>query len=223
METTTTPIRGRPVMARGLLQPLGVAGSVVRRRPRVGGREVLSRRLARELERNVGAEERVDLCVRGESGHAIACLADRLLLLKAGFFAGTTFGSTATTIYYKDVTGIQIHVKLLSGWIEISSPSFQGRERKHTRPSRLNDRDVYKLPNCFPIQKRHRAAYTLVLAELRARVAATKESSHRMSSLSEIERLAALHREGLLDESEFALVKERVLRDAGSHLSSRAI
>ena len=94
-------------------------------------------------------DETVRLCLRGDLGHALVCLDDRLLVLKAGFHAGTTFGSMSATMFLRDVTGIQVRTHLLSGWIEISSPSFQGSDVKRTRMAgpRTTERDVYKLPN----------------------------------------------------------------------------
>ena len=162
------------------------------RRPRVGGPEILTRRLRRELDRQTLEGERVRFCVRGDLGHALVCLDDRLLVLKSGFHAGTTFGTQAATIFYRDVTGIQVRMHLVSGWIEISSPSFQGRERKRTRHPRTSDRDVYKLPNCVPIHRSHLDTYAGPLAELRRLVARAKDGSPRSDLVAELERLSAL-------------------------------
>jgi hypothetical protein len=187
--------------------------SLFRSRP-VGGVEILSRRLSRELERNMKPDESVRFCLRGDLGHALVCLDDRLLILKGGFHAGTTFGAMAATIFYQDVTGIQLRMHLVSGWIEISSPSFQGRERKHTRHPRSSDRDVYKLPNCVPISRRHADAYGVPLAELRRLVAEAKVQRVAGGVVAELERLAELRRSGLLDEQEFLAAKSRVLEPA---------
>jgi hypothetical protein len=181
------------------------------RRPVVGGVEILGKRARRELVRNMETDEEVRFCLRGDLGHTLVCLDDRLLIIKAGFHAGTTFGAMSATIFYPDVTGIQLRMHLVSGWIEISSPSFQGRERKHTRHPRSSDRDVYKLPNCVPINRRYADDYRAPLAELRRLVAAAKPQQAHEGVVPELERLAALHREGLLDGDEFAAAKARVL------------
>lgn len=181
------------------------------RKPVVGGADILGRRLRRELDRNMQPGEEVRFCLRGDLGHALVCLDDRLVILKSGFHAGTTFGAMSATIYYQDVTGIQLRMHLVSGWIEISSPSFQGRERKHTRHPRSSDRDVYKLPNCVPINRRHVEAYRAPLTELRRLVATAKQHQAAAGVVAELERLAALRRDGLLDEHEFAAAKARIL------------
>jgi hypothetical protein len=191
------------------------------RRPRVGGAEILTRRLRRELARHVLAGEQVRFCVRGDLGHALVCLDDRLLILKSGFHAGTTFGTQAATIFYRDVTGIQVRMHLVSGWIEISSPSFQGRERKRTRHPRTSDRDVYKLPNCVPIHRSHLGTYEEPLAELRRLVARAKDGSPRSDVVAELERLSTLADAGHLDVDEYARAKALVLGDQRDRLDDQ--
>ena len=186
------------------------------RRPRVGGPEILTRRLRRELTRHMVDGESVRFCVRGDLGHALVCLDDRLLVLKSGFHAGTTFGTQAATIFYRDVTGIQVRMHLVSGWIEISSPSFQGRERKRTRHPRTSDRDVYKLPNCVPIHRSHLDTYAEPLAELRRLVTQAKGGSPRSGVVAELERLSTLADSGHLDGDEYARAKALVLSDDAS-------
>jgi hypothetical protein len=183
------------------------------RRPRVGGAEILTRRLRRELARQVADGEQIRFCIRGDLGHALVCLEDRLLVLKSGFHAGTTFGTQAATIFYRDVTGIQVRMHLVSGWIEISSPSFQGRERKRTRHPRTSDRDVYKLPNCIPIHRSHLDSYAEPLAELRRLVARAKDGLPRTDVVAELERLSALADAGHLDGHEYVRAKALVLGD----------
>jgi hypothetical protein len=102
---------------------------------------------------------------------------------------------------------------LVSGWIEISSPSFQGRERKRTRHPRTSDRDVYKLPNCVPIHRSHLDAYAGPLAEVRALVARSRDGSPRTDVVAELERLSALSAAGHLDAGEYARAKALVLGD----------
>lgn len=201
----------RPSFAARLWLPLG------RRAPKVGGPEILSRRLQRELRRQTLEGESTRFCLRGDLGHALVCLDDRLIVLKAGFHAGTTFGAMAATIFYRDVTGIQVRMHLVSGWIEISSPSFQGRERKKTRHPRSSDRDVYKLPNCVPIHRPYLDEYAAPLAELRRLVAeakdvtATQATVERSSVVAELERLSRLAESGQIDDDEYARAKALVL------------
>ena len=196
----------------GPAQREGIRGRLFHRR-KVGGPEILTRRLRRELLRQTREGEPVRFCLRGDLGHALVCLDDRVIVLKSGFHAGTTFGTMASTIFYRDVTGIQVRMHLVSGWIEISSPSFQGRERKRSRHPRTSDRDVYKLPNCVPIHRLHLDQYDEPLAELRRLVAESKEQIVRLDVVAELERLSSLAEAGRLDEQEYTRAKSMLLDD----------
>jgi hypothetical protein len=189
-----------------------------RRQEFVGGTEILSRRVRREVERHVSEDERVLFCLRGSLSHSLVALEERLLIVKPGFHAGTTFGSLVTTFYYQDVTGIQLHTFLVTGWIEVSSPSFQGRERKRNRQPRTSDRDVYKLPNCIPISKRRVESYQEALGLLRDRIEYCKRYGRVASEppplLASLERIANLLRTGALSESEYERLKQVLLESA---------
>jgi hypothetical protein len=184
----------------------------------VGGPEILTPRVLREVEAHVAQEERVLFCLRGSLSHSLVALENRLLIVKPGFHAGTTFGSLVTTFYYQDVTAIQLHTFLLTGWIEVSSPSFQGRERKRNRQPRSSDRDVYKLPNCIPISKRHVRTYQPALAQLRARIEFCKRYGRVASDppplLGSLERIADLRRAGALTDAEYDRLKQVLLETA---------
>jgi hypothetical protein len=187
------------------------------RRPLVGGAEVLSRRLRRELEVSTQSGEQIHFCLRGELGNALVCLDDRLLILKRGFHAGTTFGAMTATIFYPDVTGIQVRMHLVSGWIEISSPSFQGSDHRGRARSQGAGSSVFKQPNCVPVSRRHVGAYREALAELRRLVAVSKLEQHN-GLVDQLERLATLRQRGLLDEREFSAAKSKLVEAAAAQL-----
>jgi hypothetical protein len=190
------------------------------RGPLVGGVEILASRLRRELERNTETDEPVRFCVRGKAGHALVCLGDRLLILKRGVHAGAAFGTMAATIFYRDVTGIQVRMHLISGWIEISTPSFQGTERNGTGQARQAGKHrVVTQPNCVPVHRRHLETYHVALAELRGLVAEAKLERDHRGVVTQLERLADLHRRGAVDDREFGLAKARILESAAEGLS----
>ena len=189
----------------------------------VGGVEILSRRVRREVERQVAEHENVLFCLRGSLNHSLIALDERLVIVKPGFHAGTMFGTLTTTFYYTDVTGIQVHTFLLTGWIEVSSPSFQGRERKRNRQPRTSDRDVYKLPNCIPIGKRRVDDYHEALARLREQIELCKlrlpVSSDAPPLIASLERIANLRRTGALSEGEYTRLKEVLLESANGGMT----
>jgi len=193
----------------------------------VGGVEILSRRVRREVERQVSEHEHVLFCLRGSLNHSLIALDERLLIVKPGFHAGTMFGTLTTTFYYGDVTGIQLHTFIFTGWIEVSSPSFQGRERKRNRQPRTSDRDVYKLPNCIPIGKRRVDAYHEALAWLRERIEAAERQTAAPSPessplIASLERIANLRSTGALSEPEYERLKGVLLASADGGMTVSA-
>jgi hypothetical protein len=193
------------------------------RRPLVGGVEILGGRLRRELARNTQADETVRFCVRGKAGHALVCLGDRLLIVKHGARAGAAFGTMAATIFYRDVTGIQVRMHLLSGWIEISTPSFQGTERKRPAQGRPAARHgVIAQPNCISVRRRHVELYHLALSELRRLVADAKLEHGEQGVVAQLDQLGALYRRGVVDDREFALAKARILGGAPGEVTRLA-
>ena len=162
--------------------------------------------------------ENVRCCLRGDLNHSLVMLDDRLLIVKPGFHAGSTFGALTTSIRYADITGIQLHSFLVSAWIEISSPSFQGRERKRNRQPRTSDRDVYKLPNCVPIKKRRLDDCQPALRELHERIDAAHEPHHSAGSsvgstriVIELTRLSDLLERGAITDAEYQLAKRSLI------------
>jgi hypothetical protein len=165
------------------------------------------------VEAHTSEHEQVRFCLRGDLNHSLVVLADRLLIVKPGFHAGTTFGSLVTTIFHRDVTGIQVQTYVMSAWIEISTPSFQGRERKRNRHPRPSDRDVYKLPNCIPIKKRRLSGYREPLASLLDLVRSAKETAAPAAPPlpGQLAELVELRQEGLLTDAEFERAKTLLL------------
>lgn len=197
-----------------------------RRKSVAGGLEVLSSRVLQEVERHSTPDEGVLFCLRGSLNHSLIAFDERILIVKPGFHAGTTFGSLVTTFYYQDVTGIQLHTFLFSGWIEVSSPSFQGRERKRNRQPRGSNQDVYKLPNCVPISKRRVDDYRPYLARLRERIEHCKRHGRAPAEapplVGSLERIAELHRSGVLSEAEFVRLKQVLLENADAGIAGSA-
>lgn len=66
----------------------------------------------------------------GNFNQSLVALDERILVVKTGFMAGTTFGGRVTSFHYKDITGIKVNTGLITGVIEISTPSYQATEEK---------------------------------------------------------------------------------------------
>jgi hypothetical protein len=204
-----------PITTEGTRRSIFKLPRLMRRKPLVGDIEILGRRLRRLYELNIQPGEAARFCLRGKGGHALVCLDDRLLILKRGGNVGTAFATTATTVFCHDVTGIQLRLHVVSGWIEIATPSFQGNEQ-HRRGSRFgrSRREHVAQPNCIPIPRRHVRHYQQALSDVRRLVASAKGGRDPSDIIGQLERLATLKREGAIDELEFSRAKARLLETA---------
>lgn len=172
-------------------------------------------------ERNISSDENIEFTIIGEWWQCIVVLQDRLLVVKPGFMAGATFGGRVTSFYYRDINGIEVNTGLLTGVIEINTPSYQGTQEKDFWNIRNKNSDPYKVSNCIPIMKRDLAQQNAQLEKLREKIREAKQeqtvSSHitpassGSSFAAELEQLVALRESNVLTEEEFQQAKRKLL------------
>jgi hypothetical protein len=167
------------------------------------------------VEGNMQPDERVRFCLVGNIGQSIVALDDRLIVAKAGFMAGATFGGRATSFNYSDITGIQVNTGLMKGTIEIHTPGL-GATKASDYWSTDKNEDPFKLPNTIPIAKANLGQYQPRLDELRALVAAARTPRNEASASStdlagQLAQLKQLLDAGALSSEEFDAAKKRLL------------
>ena len=187
-----------------------------------GGVEVLNEKLKKLAEQNMSQDEDIKFCLVSPSGiggwsQAIVAVNDRLLVIKPGMAAGTTFGARVTSFYYRDITGIEVNTGLMQGVIEINTPSYQGTAQRDFWSTGQNDNPFY-ITNCLPISKRDLQDYKPYIDLLRTMIREGKQErgSPRPAQdsgtlVSELEKLASLRSSGVLSEDEFQQAKKRLL------------
>ncbi len=167
-----------------------------------------------------------------------AAFDDRCMIIKVGgmtsLMAGSFGGGRITTFHYTEITGIEYNSGMVTGVLEVLTPSYQGSANKDywrgTNKGRNADaNDPWTLSNTLPLEKTTYQAALPRLNEMRSRIAESKrptvvvtapESSRPQpdaGSLSdELTKLAALREQGLLDDAEFQAAKRAALsRHAG--------
>lgn len=179
-----------------------------------GGIECLNNKNSSLLRDNMHKGELVDFCLVGEFNQSIVALEDRLLVLKSGFMAGATFGSRVTSIYYRDITSIEVNTGLLMGVIEVCTPSYEGTRQK-SYWDLDKDRDPKQLSNCIPISKLDLQEYQPYLDKLRAKIVEAKRpimmSSAKINLSTELQKLSELNKQGILTDEEFQQAKKKLL------------
>lgn len=174
---------------------------------------ILKGRTRRVAEENVGSD-RVLFCLLGCFNQALIALEDRLLIVKSGFMAGALGGARTVTFHYQDITAIEMVTGVLTGVIEIGTPSYKlstERDWWSTHP----DRDPAKANNCLPIFKEAVKQYQPYVERLRQLIRAAKapavQAAPPAGLTTELEKLASLHESGVLTDEEYSRAKERLL------------
>jgi len=187
---------------------------------------VLPAKTLRLAQQNIGPGENVHVCLVGVRGQAMVALDDRLLVLKAGFMAGATFGGKATSFPYDQITGIEVQHGPLTGVLRVETASFPGG-LSGGYWAQDNDRNPWRLPNCIPIQSQAAATLQPYLALIRDRIAKgfwsdgigpaasqsevvpKEEASNDLAS--QLSTLGELHSSGTLSDEEFEQAKRKLL------------
>lgn len=169
----------------------------------------------------------------------LAAWDDRLAIVKTGavtsFMAGSLGGERSAVFHYTDITGIEYNSGLMSGVLEILTPSYSGGANKDfwrgsTKSRNADSNDPWALSNTLPLMKDEYRAAADQITELRRRISAAKSpppiwaatpppqppstpaAPGRGAGLAEqLAKLADLHQSGVLSDEEFAAAKQRLL------------
>lgn len=185
---------------------------------KVGGVEILSKKVRKYLERNKRKDEEVLFCIVGQGNQSIIALEKRLLIIKPGFLAGATFGAKVSSFFYKDITGIEVNMGFVTGVIEISTPSYEATKERSWWGTKNNDdtRDIWKLSNCIPILKTDFPVFQPYLDKLRELIEQAKNPQEIKTSTqddiaTQLEKIVNLYKSGILTEEEYQKAKKKIL------------
>ncbi len=174
--------------------------------------------------------ERPWLVIHELNAGVLAAFQDRLIVVKTGavtgFMTGSLGGGRTTMFPFAGITGIEYNAGMLTGVLEILTPSYQG-SRNHdfwrgTNKSRnANAGDPFTLSNTLPLAKTSYKQAQPQLIELQRLIAEAKQVRLNLPSTpmsgggpniaAQLRELAALRDEGVLSEEEFAIAKARLL------------
>ena len=157
---------------------------------------------------------------------ALAAFEDRLMIIKLGlatsFMAGSIGGGRITTIFFRDITGIEYNSGIMTGVLEVSTPAYEASKngdywRGANRSRNADVNDPWTLSNTLQMDK---SAYQRIaprLDELRERISRSKNPSATLASsvasrsaTQELAQLAELHVQGSLSDEEYSTAKAAV-------------
>ncbi|MDQ0575249.1 DUF2510 domain-containing protein [Agromyces albus] len=166
------------------------------------------------------------LMVGSGTAGVLAAFHDRVMIVKTGtmtsFMAGAFLGGRITTFPLVDITSIEFNGQWLTGVLEILTPSYQGTANKDywrgtNRSRNADSNDPWTLSNTLPLLKVVYQQALPEINELRKRIVESKktqvivQSTRSVSVADELRKLAELHREGILDDAEYATAKGNLI------------
>ena len=182
---------------------------------------LLSQKVRDAALQHISPNESVQICLVGAGGQALVALENRLLIVKAGFMAGQTFGAKVNTFDYPQIIGIEVSAGFQTAVLQVQTPNFPN-VLPGSYWTKNNEQDPWKLPNCLPIgNKRAVQEWAPYLEQLRGLIAQAKQpappaaparAESAAGDLAEsLERLKALHESGALSDAEYAQAKAKLL------------
>lgn len=173
--------------------------------------------LEKALGQNLQDGEQVFVKIRGAFKEALICTDRRVLIAKAGFMTGQTFGSDMFQIPYSGIASVEVKFRIMSGYFEVSAGGVQNAPKHYWSSSRSQNPSM--APNCVSLNRTHvgpfRAASSFIMERVTNSRNPAKPSQYdntREDDLpSALERLFRLKLDGALTNAEFEVAKKKLL------------
>ncbi len=160
--------------------------------------------------------------VGGTGSQAILVTNRRLVVVKVGFFAGSTGGGRATSFDFGDVVALQVQLGMMMGSLSVQSKGY-GATQVGDYWDLQKDKRVLDLPNVIVWSKTDDKKYAAELAYAHSKIAAagnttagtpTQVASPDTATVADrLHRLDDLRQQGLVTEDEYADQRQRILGD----------
>ena len=119
-------------------------------------------------------DESIRFGIEGMDGQLIIALDERLLVVKPGFVRGEDFDGQVASIYYSDVTAIEVKAGLTNQMIKINASGYQlnDRDARNYQGNRvMQEKDFWlsNYPDTIPITRwglKKNKLYLYMLGEL---------------------------------------------------------
>jgi hypothetical protein len=174
--------------------------------------EPISEKLDRALNLALAPNEPVAVKLRGVYKEALVCTNTRVIILKAGWMTGQSFGTDMFQCPYRNVAGAQVNFHLVTGYFELSAGGMQNTKKSFWNTN--NTVSAAKAPNCVSISGRDRAekfrkACAFIMHMTSRDASAGIQPSG--DSINTLERLAKLRDAGVISAADFESKKAQIL------------
>lgn len=119
-------------------------------------------RLEKLLSEILEPNETVFIKLNGAFTEGLICTNKRVLILKAGFMTGQTFGSNMFQSPYRNITGCQVKKHMISGYFEISAGGVQNQPTSYWGAAKREN--CVSLTSSVDAFRKFREASTFILS-----------------------------------------------------------
>lgn len=179
--------------------------------------QALPETLEKVLQKNLAADERVLVRLKGAFKEALVCTDRRVMIVKSGFMTGQMFGSDVFQLSYGSIASAEVKYRIISGYFEVSAGGMQNTAKSYWSTGKSSD--PAKAPNCISLNSRSQAAnFRAACAFIMKQI---EQSRHGLASpgparsesdiAASLERLWKLKIDGAIDQAEYEAAKNRLL------------
>ncbi|UNN05024.1 SHOCT domain-containing protein [Rhodococcus opacus] len=187
----------------------------------------------RTIDEHTAPDELPWFVINAGSAGFLAAFDNRLIIAKvggmAGFMSGSLGGGRVTSFPYSDITNIEYNSGMMTGVLEVLTPSYQGTANHDYWRSSNKGRnkaadDPWTLSNCLPLPKAQHKLALPRLNELQHKIIEYKRPTVHVqhtpgpaaavtttSLAEELQAIADLHNQGILDSTEFGAAKQAII------------
>lgn len=172
----------------------------------------------KEIEKSCRPGEIPEFVLGDGINGVLAAFSDRCMVVKKGlgtsFMAGSLGGGRVATFAYRDITGIEYNSGILTGVLEILTPSYTGKTTNS--PWQFgNDKSAHESSNTLPWGKIFYNEVRPQIEWLQRKIQEAKTGGQSVAQPSntadELSKLASLHKQGILSDKEFAEAKQKII------------
>lgn len=159
-------------------------------------------------------DELLHLCLKGTFKEYLFCTDKSVYIIKKGFMTGHTFGSGIFSMPYSNISNVEIDMKLLGGYFEISGGGIQNTDKNYWSSDKKNDPS--KQPNTISLGNRSfleafNYAKNLIMQKVNEVHNVNTFNSLQISAADEILKYKNLLDTGVITQEEFEFKKKELL------------
>jgi hypothetical protein len=167
------------------------------------------------LKENLLPGEKVICQCVGPYGQSLVLTDRKVLIIKTGFMAGSTFGAKLTSFDYKNITSVEVRMGPLAGAFQIAAGGMQASDKGYWGQGK---QDAYKSPHMIPVLRRTFSDFQKAANLIRSMAAQAGRPPQVVGAprsspdpFDQLKKLGELRDAGLLTPEEFESKKAQLL------------